>query len=322
MTGACWLPAALPRSSRLADARTETWRLPADQMVTPAFTDAHIHLASAALAAEQPDLGGLDQAGVCRAIAAVHEERLAAGDADSWLLGHGWTFPALGAHPVAAWLDEAAPGRPVALWAHDHHSRWLSARAIQLAGLAATADPACGPHRARRGRPAQRDHVRGRGRAGGRGHPACHRRGRRLGRRILRSNAGGAGRHLGARPRGGGPRSGAARRTRGLPCHGGRWSPAAARRGQRARGAAGAGHGDRLRIRPGDRGRRARALSRRVAEAVQRRCARQPHRSAAGTLRAGRSGWSTAGRRDRPATAELRAAARRRRTRRRGRHRQ
>jgi len=128
----------------LAGVGTETWRLPADLMVAPAFTDAHIHLASAALAAEQPDLGGLDQAGVCRVIAAVHEERLAAGDADSWLLGHGWTFPALGAHPVAAWLDEVAPGRPVALWAHDHHSRWLSARAIQLAGLAAMADPPAG----------------------------------------------------------------------------------------------------------------------------------------------------------------------------------
>ena len=43
-----------------------------------------------------------------------------------------------------AWLDEAAPGRPVALWAHDHHSRWLSARAIQVAGLAARDDPPSG----------------------------------------------------------------------------------------------------------------------------------------------------------------------------------
>ncbi len=123
---------------------TTVWRLPPDLAVTPSFTDAHIHLASAALGAEQPDLTGLDRDGVMRAIAAVHEERLAAGDADSWLLGHGWTFPALGAHPDAGWLDEAAPGRPVALWAHDHHSRWLSARAIQLAGLAARSDPPSG----------------------------------------------------------------------------------------------------------------------------------------------------------------------------------
>ncbi len=123
---------------------TTVWRLPPSLAVTPSFTDAHLHLASAALGAEQPDLTGLDRDGVMGAIAAVHEERLAAGDADSWLLGHGWTFPALGAHPDAGWLDEAAPGRPVALWAHDHHSRWLSARAIQSAGLAARPDPPSG----------------------------------------------------------------------------------------------------------------------------------------------------------------------------------
>jgi predicted amidohydrolase YtcJ len=128
----------------LAGPRTKSWHLPPEMAVTPSFTDAHIHCASAALAAEQPELTGLDRDGVMAAIAAVHQELLERGDADSWLLGHGWTFPALGAHPDAAWLDEAAPGRPVALWAHDHHSRWLSARAIQLAGLAPRDDPPSG----------------------------------------------------------------------------------------------------------------------------------------------------------------------------------
>jgi predicted amidohydrolase YtcJ len=128
----------------LAGPQTVTWRLPTELAVTPSFTDAHIHLASAALAAEQPDLSGLDRDGVQRAITAAHEARLVNGDADGWLLGHGWSFPALGGHPDAGWLDEAAPGRPVALWAHDHHSRWLSARAIQLAGLASVDDPPAG----------------------------------------------------------------------------------------------------------------------------------------------------------------------------------
>jgi predicted amidohydrolase YtcJ len=128
----------------LAGPRTVSWRLPPELAVTPSFTDAHIHLASAALAAEQPDLSGLDRDGVQRTIAAAHEARLAAGDADGWLLGHGWTFPSLAGQPDAGWLDEAAPGRPVALWAHDHHSRWLSARAIQLAGLVAMDDPPSG----------------------------------------------------------------------------------------------------------------------------------------------------------------------------------
>jgi predicted amidohydrolase YtcJ len=110
----------------------------------PSFTDAHIHCAAAALAAEQPDLTGLDGDGAVAAISAAHQELLVRGDSDGWLLGHGWTFQALGGHPGAGWLDEAAPGRPVALWSHDHHSRWLSARAIQVAGLATHDDPPSG----------------------------------------------------------------------------------------------------------------------------------------------------------------------------------
>ena len=128
----------------LASADTHRWQLPATMAVIPSFTDAHMHCASAALAAEQPDLNGLDRAGVVAAIAALHQERLEGGDPDGWLLGHGWTVDALGEHPDASWLDEAAPGRPVALWSHDHHSRWLSARAIQLTGLAAVGDPPSG----------------------------------------------------------------------------------------------------------------------------------------------------------------------------------
>ena len=110
----------------------------------PSFTDAHMHCAAAALAAEQPDLNGLDRAGVVATIAAIHQGRLEDGDPDGWLVGHGWSFSTLGQHPTADWLDEAAPGRPVALWSHDHHSRWLSARAIQVTGLAAVGDPPSG----------------------------------------------------------------------------------------------------------------------------------------------------------------------------------
>ena len=128
----------------LARAGTRRWQLPASLAIIPSFTDAHIHCASAALAAGQPDLNGLDRAGVEAVVAEAHRERFEGGDPDGWLLGHGWTFAELGEHPDASWLDEAAPGRPVALWSHDHHSRWLSARAIQLAGLAAVGDPPAG----------------------------------------------------------------------------------------------------------------------------------------------------------------------------------
>jgi len=128
----------------LAGPGTVTWRLPDELAVMPSITDAHIHCASAALAADQPDLTGLDRDGVTAAVSAAHAELLARGDEDGWLLGHGWTVRALGAPPRAAWLDEAAPGRPVALWSHDHHSRWLSARAVQMGGLAAMSDPPSG----------------------------------------------------------------------------------------------------------------------------------------------------------------------------------
>ena len=128
----------------LAGPQTVRWDLPPDLAVVPSLTDAHIHCVDAALAADQPDLTGLDREGVMAALGSAHEALLERGDEDSWLLGHGWTFDALGVHPDATWLDEAAPGRPVALWAHDHHSRWLSARAVQIGGLAAMGDPPAG----------------------------------------------------------------------------------------------------------------------------------------------------------------------------------
>ncbi|MEX1344096.1 MAG: amidohydrolase [Candidatus Limnocylindrales bacterium] len=138
--------AAGPRSqvAVLAAAGTRRWQLPPTLAVMPSFTDAHLHCTSAALAADQPDLNGLDRRGVEAIIARTHADRLEGGDPDGWLVGHGWTFDALGEHPHAGWLDEAAPGRPVALWSHDHHSRWLSARAIQIGGLAAVGDPPSG----------------------------------------------------------------------------------------------------------------------------------------------------------------------------------
>lgn len=123
---------------------TQRWRLGRDRVVAPSLCDAHLHLEAAALAAGQLDLTGLDAAAAQALVSAAHAERLFRGDTDGWILGHGWSFAALGAHPSAAWLDEAAPGRPVVLWAHDHHSRWLSSRAVQLAGLATREDPAAG----------------------------------------------------------------------------------------------------------------------------------------------------------------------------------
>jgi predicted amidohydrolase YtcJ len=119
---------------------TRTWTIPPDHVVVPGITDAHLHLGDAARAASELDLTGLDRTGVQDAIAGAHRRRLAEGDADGWLTGHGWSMEGLGGRPHASLLDAVAPGRPIALWAHDHHARWLSGEALRQAGIV-TAGP-------------------------------------------------------------------------------------------------------------------------------------------------------------------------------------
>jgi predicted amidohydrolase YtcJ len=126
--------------------RTEVWRPGEGRVVLPGIVDAHLHLASAALTARQPDLGGHGSRDeVLMAIGAAHERMVASGDQEGWLLGHGWSLDQLGAWPRATDLDAVAPGRPVALWSHDHHSRWVSGAALAAAGITLTTpDPAGG----------------------------------------------------------------------------------------------------------------------------------------------------------------------------------
>jgi predicted amidohydrolase YtcJ len=130
----------------LAGPRTARWRLADEQLVMPGITDAHLHLMLMVLAESQLDLTATpDLEAVLHVLGAAHRERLARGDRDGWLLGHGWSLHGLGRWPDAAMLEEACPGRPVALYAHDHHSRWVSATALRLAGIdAQTADPEAG----------------------------------------------------------------------------------------------------------------------------------------------------------------------------------
>ena len=122
---------------------TRRWTLPDTQVVMPGITDAHLHLVSASLAATQLDLGpatGMDES--LHLVAAAHRSRADGGDADGWLLGHGWSMDRLGRWPTADDLERAAPGRPIALWAHDHHARWISRAALDRAAIdAATTDP-------------------------------------------------------------------------------------------------------------------------------------------------------------------------------------
>ncbi|MDQ3407982.1 MAG: amidohydrolase [Chloroflexota bacterium] len=120
----------------LARPDTRRWRLSADQVALPGLTDAHLHLATAAIAAQELDLDDApDRGTIFGAIRAAHERDAATGEADSWLLGHGWSLDRLGGWPTAQDLDGLAPGRPVALWSHDHHGRWVSSAALRRAGI-------------------------------------------------------------------------------------------------------------------------------------------------------------------------------------------
>jgi predicted amidohydrolase YtcJ len=130
----------------LAGPSTRRWSLGDDHVVLPGITDAHLHLLLLVQAERQVDLDAapdLDQ--TLALVAQAHAELVANGDREGWLLGHGWTLDRLGGWPDADMLERLCPGRPVALYAHDHHSRWLSRAALHAAGIdQATGDPAGG----------------------------------------------------------------------------------------------------------------------------------------------------------------------------------
>ncbi len=116
-----------------ADPHTRRIELGPGEIALPGLTDAHLHLADAAIAARELDLTSAPtlEDGLA-AVAAVHR---GLADPDAWLLGHGWDSDRWGAWPTAASLAAAAPGRLVALWAHDHHSLWVSDVALAAAGV-------------------------------------------------------------------------------------------------------------------------------------------------------------------------------------------
>ncbi|WP_016909275.1 amidohydrolase [Streptomyces xiaopingdaonensis] len=111
-------------------------------LVTPAFTDAHVHTTATGLALTGLDLAGAtdlaDALARIRAHAAAHPH-------DRVLLGTGWDSSAWpeGRHPSRAELDEAAGGRALYLSRIDVHSGLASTALLdrvpdvtQLAGYA------------------------------------------------------------------------------------------------------------------------------------------------------------------------------------------
>jgi predicted amidohydrolase YtcJ len=127
---------------RLAGPATRRWRMPDDLCVLPGITDAHLHLGMAAREATQLDLHDAPDRGVMLTrIAAEHERMAAAGDERGWLEGHGWSIDRYGGWPNADDLQTVAPGRPVSLWSHDHHARWVSHAVLAMASIDPRADP-------------------------------------------------------------------------------------------------------------------------------------------------------------------------------------
>lgn len=100
-------------------------------LVTPAFTDAHVHTTSTGLALTGLDLSGartLDEA------LALVRTYVAAHPADRVVLGHGWdaTRWPEGRPPSRSELDAAAGGRPVYLPRIDVHSAVASTALLDL----------------------------------------------------------------------------------------------------------------------------------------------------------------------------------------------
>lgn len=134
-----------PALEALVGPRTSRWRLADDMIVMPGITDAHMHLMNLVLAERHVNLTGTSVDDALAQIGARHREMVAAGDAGGWLLGHGWSLHSLGGWPDGAMLESVAPNRPIALYAHDHHTRWVSRRALELAGVdGSSGDPAGG----------------------------------------------------------------------------------------------------------------------------------------------------------------------------------
>ncbi|MFF4967706.1 amidohydrolase [Streptomyces sp. NPDC001037] len=100
-------------------------------LVTPAFTDAHVHTTATGLALTGLDLSGAPS---LEAALALVRDFAAARPADRVLLGHGWDaarWPG-GRPPTRAELDAATGGRPLYLSRIDVHSAVVTTALLDL----------------------------------------------------------------------------------------------------------------------------------------------------------------------------------------------
>lgn len=112
-------------------------------LVTPGFTDAHVHTVTSGL--EQLRLTLDDCKDATEGFAAI--SRYAAENPEApWIIGGGWSQAWFERGcPDARSLDVVLGDRPVLLTNSDGHGAWANTRALEIAGItAATLDPADG----------------------------------------------------------------------------------------------------------------------------------------------------------------------------------
>jgi predicted amidohydrolase YtcJ len=115
-----------------ADPFTVRFELDPDEVAIPGLTDSHLHLAEGGIALENVDLSQVMSLREGLARVGEAHDRL---PPEEWIEGHGWDSDRWGRWPTADDLEAVAPGRRVALWAHDHHSLWASRGALRVASI-------------------------------------------------------------------------------------------------------------------------------------------------------------------------------------------
>jgi predicted amidohydrolase YtcJ len=115
-----------------ADPFTVRFELDPDEVAIPGLSDAHLHLAEGGIARDKVDLSQITSLPEALESIRMGAERV---DHDSAIEGHGWDPDRFGRWPTADDLDTVVPGRVVAIWAHDHHSLWVSHAALAVAEI-------------------------------------------------------------------------------------------------------------------------------------------------------------------------------------------
>jgi len=100
--------------------------------VVPGFTDAHVHLVSYSLAAEQVDLN--EARTLEEAVERVRRRVVELGEG-KWVLGRGWDSNLWHRSPRKEDLDTVLPRNPVALHSKDGHTLWVNSVVLFQAGI-------------------------------------------------------------------------------------------------------------------------------------------------------------------------------------------